>query len=283
MIRQAIVDRENREKLAKATVVFMCAKIRSDAYDDARREAKPGGWDAGLLLAKGVLWTCYSDLEDHAIRADHEEWNLMRRWVAFLMTDYPMCKTRVFLWTRRQTIALLFVAILAIAGVFSWYLGRWWVVACVWVPLGLLCPPPNPNPLKEGDAKGRLVEIKRLFQYQPFLSEEDWARHEHLLESFDLPEYDASAYEAYASSPEAACFSSESRWTVKVLVLLALPVYLIFCLWCCKYPIWLRTDRCDVLTTSDGRKGEDPGPNLQKDCPKRPEDCTGSTGSALKI
>ena len=188
------IDRKSRDKLAETMAKFMRGEIKSDEFDDIR-SLEVSNEDKSACIIKETLWGYYSDWSDHHVSLSFEAWEQMRRWVAFLKTDYKLKTHKFNLNSYSLFIALLFVILFGAGLVFSWHYATWSVLASLWIILGVAWSFIR----KSVQRKSHHMELEdkkynNLCKYSPFLSEEDWHQHEQLITPLLIPKYDTELH-----------------------------------------------------------------------------------------
>jgi len=116
----------------------MRGEIDNVAFDE--EVFQPAKGDASLVSIQSSLWFLYDDITRHRITADQEQWELLRRTIAFLKTDLHLPPPKVH-WARRyiqRGFALYAVTILVVAAYLAFTRSRYWLLlpgAAVGVPL----------------------------------------------------------------------------------------------------------------------------------------------------
>ena len=84
------VDRRYRERLANGIAAFMRQETNSDELGEIVhcRRSK----DVAAREAAKQVWLFFDDLTDHRVCVYQEQWEQLRRWYAFLKTDYGLTK-----------------------------------------------------------------------------------------------------------------------------------------------------------------------------------------------
>lgn len=236
------VDRQLRDKLADATVSWMRGESGASVYDDVVLEIEGADIegktnDDGVIDAASHLWFFYDDFIDHPVSVSREGWEHLRRWIALLRTDYRLKEQARRIWHRDQILAFVGVAVLVASLLFSYYLHQWWILATAWLATGLVRPwmklPRSPD-----DA-----HLQKL-RFAPFLSAEDWAAHEHLLDNSRLPDYDPEKHK----QPIRGWLG---RWRMKLnevaLQILFVPITAILSVLPEKFSVLLREDTAKAV------------------------------------
>jgi len=178
------VDREARTRLADATAAYMRGEMKSFAFDEAVEQAMENSKDSALFDVADWLWRFYDDFKDQSVYATPQGWEYLKRLLAFLTTDHAITKRVRRTWHRGQLVALGSLVVL-IATYHPWCnAAHWPLFLATWITAALAArygtnPPAEPTP-----------EMEELWQFAPFLSEEDWQAHARLLDRYGIPPYD---------------------------------------------------------------------------------------------
>jgi hypothetical protein len=179
-------SRSDRESLLKVLVAFMRGEIKSDQFDEQRivwEEECRKSQDEGAAQVCFLLWHFYDDVDAHPISVSPEQWDALRRYAAFLKTDLELETIVRWRWHGRQWLGILGLPMLVMAGVVLFGTGSWLPLAVVWLVLGV----------------GWVIirqrceandEVRAMWRFAPFWSEEQWRRYEPLAHKLDLPAYD---------------------------------------------------------------------------------------------
>lgn len=82
-----MIDRKARDAMAGAIQAFMDQKICSRKFDDMIFEIARNSHDQSVAAISHALWWCYSDAEDHKIRAEKRTWDFLNRLRLVLASD----------------------------------------------------------------------------------------------------------------------------------------------------------------------------------------------------
>jgi len=107
----------------------------------------------------------------------------LKRLLAFLTTDYVLTERVHRTWHRGQLVALGSLAMLIVAYLAWCNSTHWPLFLLMWIGVALAvryCPDP---PVRGPD-------MEQLWQFSPFLSEDDWQGHARLLDQYRIPPYD---------------------------------------------------------------------------------------------
>ena len=244
MIVAAIIDRKARDELSDLLVKFMTGRIKSFAFSNATFDITSK--DKTVDRVVGQLWYFYDDLIDHTIGVSPDQWDCLKYWLAFLQTDDHLAIIRMPYGHRhRRIVAGVYLAILAVTAVISWFTTAWISLYVAWPLLGLswaFFPQVDPEQIRT---------IESMYPYAPFLSPADWQAQEHLLDRFSLPEYRSEVHgKPYRSQPI-------SLMHVKFATIIFLPIVLISALWPCCEKIYLRAPATPAQPLK-GTRGEEP-------------------------
>jgi hypothetical protein len=192
------VDRNRRELMAKALAAFMRGEIKARQFDKQVMK-----WDNSYMdriscdegKAAFVLWHFYDDLIDHHISVSKEGWDCLKRWLAFLKTDYGLRERKVQCAQYPRLVAPGLLALFPLAFLaachfqqLAIFFAAWLGVAIVWLILYYR---------KRARDRSFIMtdkEGKELLTHAPFLSQEDWQNHAHLIAVFDIPPYDPAVH-----------------------------------------------------------------------------------------
>ncbi len=82
-----MIDRKARDAMSEAIQAFMDQKIGSYKFDDMIFEIARNSHDQSVVAIRDALWSCYSDTEDHKIRAEKQTWDFLNRLRLVLASD----------------------------------------------------------------------------------------------------------------------------------------------------------------------------------------------------
>ncbi len=188
------VDRAFRDKLADAAASFMRGEIKSYDLDYALLE-KSSKTDPDANIVGRQLWLFYDDIVDHPICQPPEGWECLRRWIAFLKTDYALV-ARPFEVIPRPLGPWILLLIFLVSCSSGWLTGHGMLGFFVsWPVLGIfldIIVRDTEDQIQAAHFSSR--EIETINAFAPFLSQEDWLRHERLLSPLALPAYDPAVH-----------------------------------------------------------------------------------------
>ncbi len=186
------VDRALRDKMADAIIAYMQGRIKARELEKVTgRPSK----DKGAMMVGWQVWYFYDDFIDHPICVTRECWACLRRWVAFLKTDYGLTEMPPPFWACPRVVPALFLAGLSAILAASIAFGSWVVLMVAWPILALAWYPIRRLKIRRDRAILQDdAEFKKLANVAPFLSAEDWKDHEALLASCQIPQYDAAIH-----------------------------------------------------------------------------------------
>ena len=117
MFGQQMIDRESRDRAAKAIGSYMNEEMTAFQFDDALTEASSATPDRTVKTIRRALWFHYDDCKDHKIVASKWEWDYFNRLLLLLESDGEMETTRSWReWHLLQGVAaLLLLLFLGIA------------------------------------------------------------------------------------------------------------------------------------------------------------------------
>lgn len=184
------VDRQQRDVAADALASFMRGEVDRKALH-RRFETIRAGLSETAIRDRYLDYLLTWERHEAHHSLSKEDWNELRRDLAFLKTNLPDVNfpNRDERERRRQNrrrhnlLARWHLLALAIALGFSFFLG-WWLVAVAFFLSSILYQISEwrHNAVQAG-------ELERLMAFHPFASEEEWLAHEPLLEDFRLPAY----------------------------------------------------------------------------------------------
>ena len=217
----AAKDRLARDDMIQATLAFMRRDIDNDGLD--QRVGPYLGLSAPsatVRMAAGLVWSCYDEFHTHAVPPHLQDWDSLRRILAFLKTDRPLREEAVHVRHWRRWVALAALGVLAAAAAVALARDRFEDLAIPWVALGmawmLIWPYPDPP-----------QEVKDRWRYMPFRDRADWEAHEPLLRDLDVPAYALHTDKRLERAvPEP--WWEDLDW--KILALLGLPLVLVLAL-----------------------------------------------------
>jgi hypothetical protein len=181
-------DFYSREKEAEAIVRFMRGETGSYDFEDQHLFDTR---DDSLRIVQRRIYLFYDSTSNHKISVYHEGWQALLRWVAFCKADYSLREDVYVLPNPTRTVAWTILGVwtfLMVLGAFLWYLSLSGLGAFVVifghftlaVVYGLIPKGPvGDMSLLDG------INVK----YEPFLSEDDWQAHKHLIDQLGIPEY----------------------------------------------------------------------------------------------
>jgi hypothetical protein len=206
------VDRECRRRMADAVLRFMRREIRSNDLDRACelrwQESDLAAHQAGIKI-----WLTYDDFVDHHIDVPPEGYEFLKRWLAFLRSDYGLTE-RPLPFGPRSRIVPAVMRVLLVAAATAWLLGLGpWLLVVTWLASGLVW---HGIYQRRKVVDRELCEADRALrtwcaEVAPFHSVEDWQRHQHLVA--DVPPYDPAVHHVPFRSP-----AQERRMAARVAV-----------------------------------------------------------------
>jgi hypothetical protein len=185
---EPMIDRAIREKLISSAERFLSKEI--DSMDFANETASVETEDRGVTIAGGTrFFMIYFAKGKYYVEEPGRAWELVRRWMAFLRSDYQLDTENEFhvsAWNYRKRWRWA-VSVLAMGPLVFW--GQWglYSVAClavwlVWSGMWIY--------KKRCDRKIRESNLDRWrakLAFEPFYSEEDWNAHRHLIDDCSIP------------------------------------------------------------------------------------------------
>lgn len=116
-------DRRNRDRIAAAIDDYLNERIGSDAFVDAINGAAQESSDPTVKEVRNLLWGLCDDMLDHRVVLSKEEWDYVQRLLLLLRSDAHLETTTRRIWTARQPLAVLGLAIFGFAVLwFGWKL-----------------------------------------------------------------------------------------------------------------------------------------------------------------
>jgi len=199
--RSRDVDLQARSRLAAATAAYMRGEMGSFAFDEVVDEAMDNSTDDGLSKVAYRLWLFYDDFVDHSVHASPQGWEYLKRLLAFLTTDYVITERVHRTWHRGQLVAFGSLAAL-VAAYLAWCNSAHWplfLLTCIGAALAVRYG--TDPPVRETS------DLEELWQFSPFLSQEDWQGRARLVDQYRIPAYDPqeharphrSVYDGWAS------------------------------------------------------------------------------------
>lgn len=181
------VDRAARDRLADVLAAYMRGEVDNFALDDACGASCPGR-DPGCRRTAAALWYFYDDLKPHRCYGSAEQWEMLRRMLAFLRSDLDTWHVRVGwrLFHARQLLGLL--SLTAVVGAIALFWREWELLALFAWLVGAVI---QFSAFRLSARRGQPACQREEASWFPFPTEEDWLRHEPLLEAERLPAYDA--------------------------------------------------------------------------------------------
>ena len=210
------VDRANRDKMGKTIVAYMRREIKTRQFEH-RTLARTR--DKGAAAAGWQLWLIYDDYINHPVRVSPEGWDHLRRWLAFLRTDYGVVERRPPAAPRPRRLAavsLLILGVVLVLGLFSvpwlYFFATWAALGIPWTILAWLKWNEDEH-LAKSDP-----DLTLLWRSEPFLSEADWLAHAHLLDDLDLPAFDPAVHGVPPPKPETRPLDRAFWWLAETRV-----------------------------------------------------------------
>ena len=222
------VDRAKRDAMAEALASYLRGEMSHDDIEDA------------LWLVLGGDQATEDDKADrdeyldprlwqwHVFRErcmTHENWMFECRKLAFLKTDYQRdrCPAPAYVDESAPEDILLarwhMLGLLVIGGV-AYFTSWWFFAAATLISMFFFyrARAKYTGPIEEKHAR----EQKQRTKYYPFMDEQDWLAHEHLLTPFELPAYDATIFKESSQRKEPASWKTALTdaviWTVLLFV-----------------------------------------------------------------
>jgi len=236
--------------MADAIAAYMRGEIKSREFEKAAGPIDGPTDDEGADGAGLQMWYVYGDFIDHPVCVSREGWDYLRRWLAFLKTDYGLKDRKPRSWVYPRALPLLFLMGLLGSLAASITLGSWIVLAVGWLILGPAWYPIRRYKFRRDQALAESDrELNKLAETSPFLSAEDWRDHEALLDSCQLPEYDPSVHDVpFRDKEDERPDDGGPGMPWRLLgCIIVLPFMLISALFakgsiCAEYYVYLRTD-----------------------------------------
>lgn len=177
---------ENRRELADKIAAWMKGEIstsqfRHDTEDVAAMK------DVESQNITSELHYYYLEKNDQPICVSRNGWRQLRRWLVFLRTDHQLEQKWPPLTKISFVIPLLMLVILACSYTVSmrFFVMTWFIIAVVWTLMIYVRDHRNIQAYRYDPS------FRKLKEFAPFLSKEDFTAHKHLLEEFNLPNYTA--------------------------------------------------------------------------------------------
>jgi hypothetical protein len=215
------IDRERRRRAAEALAAFMRGEITSAEYQSA---FDGDDWEAAreddrlLLYARSMWWRPHA--EEHTVSVSEDVWGRMRRVLALLASDLEEREEvsgleLTFGWRLTLVAGVVLAGLVALA---VWQLGALGLVALPLVALVLLLvlKPLTGKRITPSGRRGGMKMSEWSRKVAPFETEAQWLAHEHLLERFGLPAYDAAIHHRPVEEVE-----RRTRWGERLLALLS--------------------------------------------------------------
>lgn len=178
MMRAMPVDRVARDRFASTLAAYMRGVVDNFALDEAGFEADTD--DSTVRRLGLAVWYCYDDGKSHPMSVSSEEWESLRRVIAFLRSDLEVHEpTGPRRWLHsKQLVGIATLSSLMLAG------RQWWVTSsAAWLMLpGLLVGVPL-------TLWAYIAPQEPAPPFYPFANEEQWRSYEHLIEGERLPDY----------------------------------------------------------------------------------------------
>lgn len=177
---------ENRRELADAIAAWMKGEMSTSEFRDATCNIV-GMEDIESQDIASELHHYYLEKTDGPIRVSRNGWKQLSRWLIFLRSDYHLEQKWPPLTKISFVIPLLLLVILAFAyGVsMRFFVMTWFFIAVAWTLMIYVRDHRNIQTYRYDP------EFRKMREFAPFLSDEDFTAHRHLLEEFNLPPYTA--------------------------------------------------------------------------------------------
>lgn len=196
-----VVNRTLRDKLAEGLQAFMRREIDSYDFDDIVLDTGSCSClDQDANRASDVLWHFYDDFKIHHINVSKEGWEYLKRWYAFLKTNYSLEERTFFLG--RWYMPWILLSIFLCAGLIAWRGGDSWILLFLYPLFGVIMYFSYRRRLaKDERFVGGDQEYVRLSRFAPFVSEEDWHQHKSLVDAAAIPPYEPAVHGSPYRSP----------------------------------------------------------------------------------
>lgn len=129
------VDREHRDRLAKAIRQYLAAECSAFTFDDVIHNICDSSDDPTISYVTRSVWCHYDDCKDHTVNLSKEEWDYFQRMLLLLESDAQIEETRVKTWCFSQLVALIGMAIFCASAV---ALGFGYHLFILVIPFGIL-------------------------------------------------------------------------------------------------------------------------------------------------
>lgn len=184
------ISRLVRESLLQSLGAFMRGEINNDQFDEQREicvdECRKNG-DESAANVGFVLWCFYDDCVTHKISQSPEGWNALRRFAAFLKTDFELERIVRRQKHARQLLGFLGLPSLGIGWLLLTQTGSWAPLVVLWAVIAVAW-----GIMRRREPRKKEFEV--MWQHAPFWSEKQWRRYEPLIEELGLPSYNPAVH-----------------------------------------------------------------------------------------
>lgn len=168
----------------------MRGEINNDTFDERRNvcidECCKADDDSAAQVGF-LLWFFYDDLVTHHISQSREGWDALRRYAAFLKTDFELERVCRRQWQNLQWLAFGGLPLLAAGWFMMSQTGSWVPLVVPWVLVSIAW-------VVMRRAQPRNDEVEKMWQFAPFWSEAHWRQYEPLADATGIPDYDPDTH-----------------------------------------------------------------------------------------
>jgi hypothetical protein len=209
-----------RDEFADVMAAYMRGEMAPQEFQ-ARTAVIENFHDTESKNIAEEMWYHYGGLKNNQIKPTCRAWEQLCRWLAFLQTDFGLVKKWPKLVRIPSIFPLLFLLILiASYGMSSRFcFMTWFWLGVVWSFMIYLRDQKN-LVIRNNDQ-----EFQQACRCAPFLSDDDWQTHKHLLDKYSLPQAEGTADEDNKCR-EANCPQTNAMFVAVVMIFL--PLVLLF-------------------------------------------------------